>query len=57
MISEMMQKHVGIVSEAESGLSQISAVVDSNAEIAENSQKTAQTMAQKADELYRMVEG
>lgn len=53
----MMQKHVGIVSEAESGLSQISAVVDSNAEIAENSQKTAQTMAQKADELYRMVEG
>lgn len=55
-ISKMMDVHVDMVSQASDVLGKISAVVDNNVAIAQNSEDTARTMADEAARLLELVD-
>lgn len=55
-ISKMMDVHVDMVSQASDVLGKISAVVDNNVAIAQNSEDTARTMADEAAHLLELVD-
>lgn len=55
-ISNMMDVHVDMVTQASDVLGKISAVVDNNVAIAQNSEDTARTMADEAARLLELVD-
>lgn len=54
--SDIMKGHVELVLQAEENLEKISEVVDFNKKIVEDTEKTANNMAQETELLYRLVE-
>lgn len=55
-ISKMMDVHVDMVTQASTGLGKITAVVDNNVVIAQNSENTARSMADEAGRLLELVD-